>query len=61
MADAEEAPGELCDRVVHKNWKIRQEAYQELGTKFESEFDGSAPIFSEFGGFHFWVMMCHYH
>lgn len=39
----------LDARVVHKNWKIRKEAYEELGRKFEGELDGSASIFSEFG------------
>ena len=45
----EEALGSLEDRVVDKSWKIRKEAYEELGTKFESELDASAEIFSTFG------------
>ena len=39
------------ERVVHKNWKIRKEAYEELGRSFESELDANAEIFSTFGEF----------
>ena len=39
------------ERVVHKQWKIRKEAYEELGRKFECELDANAEIFSTFGLF----------
>lgn len=45
VADAAKLP--LSDRVVHKHWKVRENAYRELATKFlESEENGK--IYTEF-------------
>ena len=43
------ADGPLDERVLHKNWKIRKEAYEELGRKLEGELDPQGSIFSQFG------------
>jgi len=43
------ADGPLEERVTDKNWKVRKEAYEELGLKFESQMEPSAEIFSTFG------------
>lgn len=40
--------GPLEDRIVHKNWKARVSAYEELHRKFK-EFDDNDPKFNEFG------------
>ena len=43
--------------VVNKNWKIRKEAYEELGRKLEGELDSQASIFSEFGTMIAWMAL----
>jgi cytoskeleton-associated protein 5 len=39
--------GPLADRLVHKNWKARQLAYQELQALFEAQADPVATAFQE--------------
>ena len=51
-ASSPPADGPLEDRVQDKNWKVRKEAYEQLGMKFESEMEGNAEIFSTFGIHH---------
>jgi hypothetical protein len=48
---AEEAPptGPLSERLVHKNWKWRAAAYEELEKLFQTAEDGNSRVFEEYG------------
>lgn len=51
MGEENEAPptGPLSERLVHKTWKWRLAAYEELATMFKQAEDGNGPIFNEYG------------
>ncbi|EXJ88974.1 hypothetical protein A1O3_02038 [Capronia epimyces CBS 606.96] len=50
MADQEEDFSQLPlpDRFVHKNWKVRKEAYEAATKQFESTYEESDPAFRPF-------------
>jgi hypothetical protein len=48
MADDAVVSGPLSDRIVHKVWKVRLAAYEELEKIFK-EFDDGDPKFNEWG------------
>lgn len=60
MADAAEAELaaarslSLADRVAHKNWKVRAEAYGAIADKLGSVFSSDDPIVSEAGASRAW-------
>ena len=41
--------GPLTERLVHKSWKARSEAYQELAKIFRLAEDEKADCFNEYG------------
>lgn len=47
LADAKRLS--LADRVEHKNWKVRSEAYEDLKARCDRAFSDSDPIFEEAG------------
>ena len=47
LADAKKLP--LADRVEHKNWKVRSEAYEDVRAACERAFSSSDPILDEAG------------
>jgi hypothetical protein len=57
----DEAPptGPLEDRLVHKNWKWRVAAYEELEKLFQTAEDGNSPVFNEYGICSILVVRCY--
>ena len=47
LAAAKKLP--LFERVEHKNWKVRSEAYEDVRTSCERAFSSSDPILDEAG------------
>ena len=39
----------LEDRIQHQNWKVRQDAYEELEGKYNKAIDSSDAIYSDTG------------
>jgi len=50
LADARNLP--LADRVEHKNWKVRSEAYDDIRAACDSAFSSSDPILDQAGEEH---------
>ena len=50
MADQEEDVNSLplSDRFVHKNWKVRKEAYEAASKEFDSAQSESDPVVRQF-------------
>jgi cytoskeleton-associated protein 5 len=47
LAAAKKLP--LCERVEHKNWKVRSEAYEDVRAGCERAFSSSDPMLNEAG------------
>jgi hypothetical protein len=60
---AEEAPptGPLSERLVHKNWKWRAAAYEELEKVFQTAEDGNSRVFEEYGMIYYALYCFLYH
>ena len=47
LSDAKQLP--LPERVAHKNWKVRSEAYDELKSSCQKVFTDDDPILNQYG------------
>jgi len=47
LSDAKHLP--LSDRVAHKNWKVRSEAYEDIKSSCQKVFSNEDPILNQYG------------
>ena len=46
LSDAKQLP--YADRVAHKNWKVRSEAYDDIKGSCQSVFSDEDPVLSQY-------------
>lgn len=56
LANARKLP--LSERVTHKNWKARSEAFDDIRERCEGAFSNDDPVLIEAGTWHFLYPIC---
>lgn len=49
LSDAKQLP--LAERVAHKNWKVRSEAYEDISSSCQKVFSDEDPVLNQYGNF----------